>query len=217
LFLDTPIPLNAGCLDPVKNLIPEGSFLNPKEDSAVAAGNVEISQLIVDALLGAMGVMAASQGTMNNLSFGNDRFQYYETLGGGTGAGPGFHGASAVHSHMTNSRLTDPEVLERRFPVRVVETSIRPSSGGRGLFFGGDGMVRTLRFLKPCRVSLITGRRRVAPHGLAGGLSGKPGKNVLIKGSGGMLELDPVAEFDVEPNDTLRIETPGGGGYGFVH
>lgn len=216
LFLDRPIPLNAGCLDPVMTIIPKGSFLDPKEDSAVAAGNVEISQIIVDALLGAMGVMAASQGTMNNISFGKGRFQYYETLGGGTGAGPGFHGASAVHSHMTNSRLTDPEVLESRFPVWVVETSIRPSSGGQGLFLGGDGMVRALRFLEPCKVSLITGRRRVAPHGLAGGSSGKPGENVLIKSFGNELELGSVTELDIEPGDTLRIQTPGGGGYGLA-
>lgn len=214
LFLGSTIPLNAGCLDPVEIFIPEGSLLDPLEDTAVAAGNVEISQLIVDGLLGAMGVMAASQGTMNNITFGGKSYQYYETLGGGAGAGPGFYGASAVHTHMTNSRLTDPEVLERRFPVRILETSIRRESGGEGSFRGGDGMIRSIEFLDPCHVSLITGRRCIPPFGLRGGSEGKRGKNLLLKSDGNVVHLAPVAEIDVEPGDTLTIKTPGGGGYG---
>lgn len=216
LFLGSAIPLNAGCLDPVEILIPQGSFLDPLEETAVAAGNVEISQLIVDGLLGAMGAMAASQGTMNNITFGDKDYQYYETLGGGAGAGPWFEGASAVHTHMTNSRLTDPEVLERRFPVRILETSIRKESGGMGAFRGGDGMVRSIAFLKPCSVSLITGRRLVPPFGLQGGLEGQPGENMIIKTDGSVAALPPVTEFKVEPGDILTIKTPGGGGFGQV-
>ena len=168
----------------------------------------------MDGLLGAMGVMAASQGTMNNITFGGKSYQYYETLGGGAGAGPGFYGASAVHTHMTNSRLTDPEVLERRFPVRILETSIRRGSGGEGNFRGGDGMIRSIEFLDPCHVSLITGRRCIPPFGLRGGSEGKRGKNLLLKNDGNVVHLAPVTEIEVEPGDTLTLKTPGGGGYG---
>jgi len=203
------IPLNAGCLRPIELRVPAPSLLAAGPGSAVAAGNVETSQRIVDVLLGAAGAAAASQGTMNNLSFGDATFGYYETLGGGAGAGAGFHGASAVHSHMTNTRLTDPEVLERRFPVRVLELSIRRGSGGAGRFVGGDGLCRELEFLTPLRVSFIGERRRLAPFGLAGGHPGHRGRT-LLNGA----ELGGRFSLDAKAGDRLRIETPGGGGYG---
>jgi 5-oxoprolinase (ATP-hydrolysing) len=203
------IPLNAGCLRPIELEVPTPSLLAAGPGSAVAAGNVETSQRIVDVLLGAAGAAAASQGTMNNLSFGDESFGYYETLGGGAGAGPGFHGASAVHSHMTNTRLTDPELLERRFPVRVLELSIRRGSGGAGRFVGGDGLCRELEFLAPLRVSFIGERRRLSPFGLAGGEPGRRGRTLLNgKELGGRFSLAVTA------GDRLRVETPGGGGYG---
>ena len=208
------IPLNAGCLEPLRISIPEGCMLNPKYPAAVVAGNVETSQVIVDTLFGALGVLAASQGTMNNLTFGNDHFQYYETICGGAGAGPDFDGCSAVHTHMTNSRLTDPEVLEGRFPVRVEEFAIRSGSGGKGRHSGGDGAVRRLRFLAPMTVAILSNRRTVAPFGLFGGQPGKPGHNALARAGGKMEELGGVAVTRVQPGDTIIIETPGGGGYG---
>jgi 5-oxoprolinase (ATP-hydrolysing) len=163
----------------------------------------------VDVLLGALGRAAASQGTMNNLTFGDERFGYYETIGGGAGAGPGFHGASGVHTHMTNTRITDPEVLETRFPVRLVEFSLRRGSGGAGRWRGGDGLVRELEFLRPLRVSILSERRTRAPFGLAGGAPGARGRNFLDG-----RELPGKVELDVAPGARLRIETPGGGGYG---
>jgi 5-oxoprolinase (ATP-hydrolysing) len=205
----TAIPLNAGCLRPVALVIPEPSLLASGPRAAVAAGNVETSQRIVDVLLGAAGAAAASQGTMNNLSFGDSTFGYYETLAGGAGAGPGFHGASAVHTHMTNTRLTDPEVLERRFPVRVRELSIRRGSGGNGRFRGGDGLCRELEFLAPLHVSLIAERRLRRPFGLAGGDPGQVGRT-LLNG----VELPAKFSIAVRRGDRLRVETPGGGGYG---
>jgi 5-oxoprolinase (ATP-hydrolysing) len=204
-----PIPLNAGCLRPVDLVIPEPSLLAAGPGAAVAAGNVETSQRIVDVLLAAAGAAAASQGTMNNLSFGDATFGYYETLGGGAGAGAGFRGASAVHTHMTNTRLTDPEVLERRYPVCVRELSVRRGSGGSGRFPGGDGLCRELEFRAPLRVSLISERRTRCPFGLAGGKAGLPGR-ALLNG----VELGGRFSVDVRPGDRLRIETPGGGGYG---
>src|SRR5690606_17473335 len=168
-LVDRDIPLNGGCLKPLEIIIPADSMLSPRPPAAVAAGNVETSQYVVDALFGALGVMAAAQGTMNNLTFGNAGWQYYETLCGGAGAGPGFDGADAVHTHMTNSRLTDPEVLEWRFPVRVESFAIRRGSGGRGRWRGGDGVVRRLRFLEPVTLSVLAGHRRVPPFGLEGG------------------------------------------------
>ncbi|MEO2166883.1 MAG: hydantoinase B/oxoprolinase family protein, partial [bacterium] len=173
-----PIPLNAGCLRPVSLHIPAGSLLAPGSERAVAGGNVETSQRVVDVLLGALEKLAASQGTMNNLTFGTDQFGYYETIAGGAGAGPGFDGASGVHTHMTNTRITDPEVLESRFPVRLCEFSLRRGSGGDGQWRGGDGLVREIEFLAPMRVSLISERRVLAPHGLDGGQSGAPGRNL---------------------------------------
>jgi 5-oxoprolinase (ATP-hydrolysing) len=203
------IPLNAGCLRPIELVIPEPSLLAPGPGAAVAGGNVETSQRIVDVLLAATGAAAASQGTMNNLSFGDDTFGYYETLGGGAGAGPGFHGASAVHTHMTNTRLTDPEVLELRFPVRVRELSIRRGSGGDGEFRGGHGLCRELEFLAPLKVTLMSERRARVPFGLEGGAPGRPGLTTLNgRKLGGRFTID------VSPGDRLRLETPGGGGYG---
>jgi 5-oxoprolinase (ATP-hydrolysing) len=204
-----PIPLNAGCLRPVEIRIPEGSILAPDPARAVAGGNVETSQRVVDVLLGALGKAAASQGTMNNLTFGDARFGYYETLGGGAGAGPGFDGASAVHTHMTNSRLTDAEVIEARFPVRVTELSIRRGSGGEGRHRGGDGLVRELELLAPLDVSILSERRERAPFGLAGGGDGARGRNYFDgrEVPGRVTERLPSGAH-------VRIETPGGGGFG---
>jgi 5-oxoprolinase (ATP-hydrolysing) len=204
-----PIPLNSGCLRPVTIRIPEGSLLAPSPARAVAGGNVETSQRIVDVLLGAIGRAAASQGTMNNLTFGTDELAYYETIGGGAGAGEGFHGASGVHTHMTNTRITDPEILEARFPVRLREFSIRAGSGGRGRWRGGAGLVREIEFLSPMRVSILSERRARAPFGLAGGEPGSSGRN-LLNGK----DVGGKASFDVVPGDRFRVETPGGGGFG---
>lgn len=209
LMVGVDIPLNHGSWRDIDVILPEGSILSPGPGRAVAGGNVETSQRVVDVLLGALGLSAASQGTMNNLSFGNERFGYYETLGGGAGAGPWFHGASAVHTHMTNTRLTDPEVLERRFPVRVREMSVRRGSGGRGRYTGGDGLVRELEFLEPVTLSILSERRVRAPFGLCGGGPGQLGRNLLNGQSVG-----GKAERSVRAKDVLRIETPGGGGYG---
>ena len=211
------IPLNAGCLAPLEILLPERSMLAPEYPAAVVAGNVESSQLIVDALFGALGAMAASQGTMNNLTFGNDSFQYYETICGGAGAGPGFAGGDALQTHMTNSRLTDPEVLELRFPVLLEDFSRRRDSGGRGQFRGGDGVIRRIRFLETMTVAILSGRRRVRPHGLAGGEDGQAGHNFVERSGGGepvIEELGPCQKTELFPGDCLVIKTPGGGGYG---
>jgi len=220
IMLAEDIPLNQGVLAPVEIIIPPG-LLNPPagrsaEDSpAVVGGNVETSQRIVDVLLGALGLAAASQGTMNNLLFGDDTFGYYETICGGAGATPGADGADAVHTHMTNTRLTDPEVLERRYPVRVRSFSIRRGSGGSGNHRGGDGVIRRLEFLRPLEVSLLTERRGpAAPYGLAGGQSGALGNNVLERADGTIENLGGKAQFNVRSGDVLTIETPGGGGYG---
>jgi 5-oxoprolinase (ATP-hydrolysing) len=203
------IPLNDGILRRVEVVIPEPSLLSPSESRAVAGGNVETSQRIVDVLLGASGRASASQGTMNNLSFGSASFGYYETIAGGAGAGANFSGASGVHTHMTNTRITDVEVLEARYPVRVVEFSLRADSGGRGMFRGGDGLVRELEFLEQAEVSILSERRTTRPFGLAGGEPGMPGRN-LLNGR----DLGGKASVHVRCGDRLRIETPGGGGYG---
>ena len=191
-LVDADIPLNAGCLKPLRIVIPAGSLLDPAYPAAVAAGNVETSQAITNALFGALGVVAASQGTMNNVTFGDARYQYYETICGGAGAGPGFDGCSAVHTHMTNSRLTDPEVLEWRFPLRVEEFSVRDGSGGGGAHRGGDGVVRRLRFLEPLTAAVVSSSRRVPPYGLAGGLPGAPGRNAVERAGGEVEELPGV-------------------------
>ncbi|MGI9260187.1 MAG: hydantoinase B/oxoprolinase family protein [Gammaproteobacteria bacterium] len=208
------IPLNAGCLHPLKIELPESSLVSPHYPAAVVAGNVETSQCITDAILAALNACAASQGTMNNFTFGNSRYQYYETICGGAGAGPEFDGASAVHTHMTNSRLTDPEVLEWRYPVRLEQFRVRHGSGGTGRFNGGDGVVRDLRFLDEMTASLLSNRRRISPPGLAGGGDGKPGANTVVRATGQSEQLGHTAEIELMPGDRIVIETPGGGGYG---
>jgi 5-oxoprolinase (ATP-hydrolysing) len=213
-LIDRPIPLNEGCLEPLEVIIPPGSMLDPSPPAAVAAGNVETSQCIVDALYGALGVLAASQGTMNNLTFGDAHRQYYETIAGGAGAGPDFDGCDAVQTHMTNSRLTDPEILESKYPVLVREFSVRRGSGGRGLHRGGDGTVRKLEFRAPMSGALLANHRRIAPFGVKGGTAGAPGTASIERVSGEVEHLGATARFDVSPGDQLTIETPGGGGYG---
>ncbi|ACK65964.1 5-oxoprolinase (ATP-hydrolyzing) [Rippkaea orientalis PCC 8801] len=209
------IPLNGGCLKPLHLIIPEGCLLNPIYPAAVVAGNVETSQAIVDALYGALGVLAASQGTMNNFTFGNEKYQYYETICGGSGAGSNFDGTDAVHTHMTNSRLTDPEVLEWRFPVILESFSIRDNSGGKGLHKGGNGVIRCLRFLEPMTAAILSSHRVIPPFGLNGGEPGKVGKNYVIRKVGNIEELDGIAMVKMEKEEIFVIETPGGGGYGF--
>ena len=189
-------------------------MLNPRLPAAVAGGNVETSQAVVDALFATLGVMAAAQGTMNNLTFGNARHQYYETICGGAGAGADFDGQSAVHTHMTNSRLTDPEVLETRFPVLLEEFSIREDSGGTGKHKGGDGVLRRIRFREAMTAAILSTRRETAPFGLAGGADAAPGANLLIRASGEAVSLRGADEISVEPGDQIIIATPGGGGFG---
>jgi len=208
------VPLNDGCLRPIRIRIPEGSLISPHPPAAVVAGNVETSQLIVDAILAAAGRLAACQGTMNNITFGDAATQYYETICGGTGAGDGFAGASGVHSHMTNSRLTDPEVLEWRYPVRVEHFGLRAGSGGDGRWRGGDGVVRRIRFLQPMGAAVLSGRRLTRPFGLMGGGDGLAGRNAVLRADGTVEELGSTAEVALGTNDALVIETPGGGGFG---
>ena len=208
------IPMNAGCLKPLQIIIPEGCLLNPTYPAAVVAGNVETSQCITDALYGALGIMAASQGTMNNFTFGNNKYQYYETLCGGSGAGPDFQGTSAVHTHMTNSRLTDPEVLEWRFPVLLESFAIRQNSGGAGHYRGGDGVVRRIRFLEAMTASILSSHRRVPPYGMAGGEAGQTGNNWVQRVDGTRQTLAGTATIEMQAGDVFVIETPGGGGYG---
>ncbi|MBE2294808.1 MAG: hydantoinase B/oxoprolinase family protein [Phycisphaerales bacterium] len=213
-LVDDDIPLNAGCLRPLEIVIPPGCLLDPQPPAAVVAGNVETSQCVVDVLYGALGVMAAAQGTMNNFTFGNDRYQYYETICGGAGAGQGFDGASAVQTHMTNSRLTDPEVLEWRFPVRVEEFAIRKNSGGAGHWRGGDGAIRRIRFLEAMTAVILSSHRRIPPYGLEGGAPGQTGRNAVERADGTVKELPGTARVSMRAGDLFVIETPGGGGYG---
>jgi len=213
-LIDRSIPLNEGCLEPLEIIIPRGSMLDPVPPAAVAAGNVETSQCIVDALYGALGVLAASQGTMNNLTFGDARVQYYETIAGGSGAGPSFDGCDAVQTHMTNSRLTDPEILEARFPVLLREFSIRRGSGGAGRHTGGNGSVRRLEFRAPLSGALLANHRRIAPFGLKGGQPGEVGSARLQRAAGGEEVIGATASFKAEVGDVLTIFTPGGGGFG---
>jgi 5-oxoprolinase (ATP-hydrolysing) len=224
-LVDDDIPLNAGCLRPLSVIVPEGSLLNPRHPAAVVAGNVETSQCVTDALYGALGVMSASQGTMNNFTFGNARHQYYETIAGGSGAGvltgdsgvaQGFDGTSCVQTHMTNSRLTDPEVLEWRYPVRIDRFAIRHGSGGAGQWHGGDGAIRHVRFLEPMTAAILSGHRRVPPYGMADGLPGKVGRNAVERANGTTTELGACASVEMNAGDVFIIETPGGGGYGAV-
>ncbi|MFC7334138.1 hydantoinase B/oxoprolinase family protein [Rhodocista pekingensis] len=213
-LVEDDIPLNDGCLAPLEIVIPEGSMLNPRPPAAVVAGNVEVSQAVTDALYGALGALAGSQGTMNNVTFGNDRHQYYETICGGAGAGPDFDGTDAVHTHMTNSRLTDPEVLEWRFPVLLEDFRIRRGSGGAGRQRGGCGVVRRLRFLEPMTAAILSNHRRVPPAGLVGGGSGAVGRARVERGDGTVEKLPGTARVEMRPGDVFVIETPGGGGFG---
>ena len=213
-LVNDDIPLNAGCLKPLKVIIPEGSMLNPQPPASVVAGNVETSTCITNALYGALGVMAAGQCTMNNFTFGNERHQYYETISGGSGAGPDFDGTSVVQTHMTNSRLTDPEVLEFRFPVRLESYAIRKGSGGNGRHHGGDGGVRRVRFLERMTASILSNGRRVPAFGAAGGLPGALGINRVERADGRIEVLEHIGSVQMEPGDMFVIETPGGGGYG---
>jgi 5-oxoprolinase (ATP-hydrolysing) len=213
-LVDDNIPLNAGCLKPLEIIVPEGSLLNPKYPAAVVAGNVETSQAIANTLYGALGIMAAAQGTMNNVTFGNDQYQYYETICGGSGASATFDGTDAVQTHMTNSRLTDPEVLEWRFPVVVEAFSIRPNSGGKGQHCGGNGVVRRLRFRAAMTAAILSGHRVVPPFGLAGGEAGAIGRNWVERSNGEIERLAGKAEVQMQCNDVFVIETPGGGGFG---
>src|SRR5256886_3247930 len=211
---DDEIPMNAGCLRPLEIVIPDGSMLKPRYPAAVVAGNVETSQAITDALYGALGVLAASQGTMNNFTFGDDTYQYYETISGGSGAGPDFDGASVVQTHMTNSRLTDPEVLEWRFPVRLDLYRIRRGSGGAGRHHGGDGGERRVRFLKAMTAVMLADHRRVPPFGVDGGLPGAVGRNWVERADGTREEFGATCRVEMQTGDVFVIQTPGGGGYG---
>jgi 5-oxoprolinase (ATP-hydrolysing) len=207
------IPLNEGCLRPVEIRIPPGSLMDPAPPHAVVGGNVETSMRLVDLVLGALGACASSQGTMNNVTFGTDLVTYYETLGGGAGAGPDFDGASAVHLHMTNTRITDVEVIERRYPVIVREFGVRRGSGGAGRHHGGDGLIRELEFTAPVDGGILSEHRARGPFGLAGGQPGAPGRNLLLR-DGAESSLPGRATFQAAVGDILRVETPGGGGYG---
>jgi 5-oxoprolinase (ATP-hydrolysing) len=213
-LVDDEIPMNAGCFKPLHLVIPPRSLLSPEYPAAVVAGNVETSQVVTDCLYGALGVLAGSQGTMNNFTFGDARHQYYETISGGSGAGPGFDGTDAVQTHMTNSRLTDPEVLEWRFPVRLDSFSIRRGSGGAGQHRGGDGVQRRLRFLEPMTAVMLANHRRVAPFGVQGGLPGAVGRNWIERADGGSEEFGATFASPVNRDDVMVIETPGGGGFG---
>jgi 5-oxoprolinase (ATP-hydrolysing) len=208
------IPMNEGCMKPIDLIIPEGSMLAPRYPAAVVAGNVETSQVITDTLYGALGVMAAAQGTMNNTTFGNETYQYYETIAGGSGAGPDFDGTDAVHTHMTNSRLTDPEILEMRFPVILEGYSIRRGSGGCGRHRGGDGAIRRLRFLEEMTISILSNHRVVPPYGMAGGAPGMLGRNWIERTGGTVDAMSGTDTRPIYPGDVWVLETPGGGGYG---
>ena len=213
-LVDDDIPLNAGCLKPIEVIIPAGCMLHPAYPAAVVAGNVETSQCVTDALYGALGLMGASQGTMNNFTFGNERYQYYETISGGSGAGDGFDGTDVVQTHMTNSRLTDPEVLEWRFPVVLEHFGIRRGSGGKGKWRGGDGSTRRVRFLEPMLAAILSGHRIVPPYGMAGGKPGAVGRNYVIRRDGVRVNLKGADKIDMNAGDLFVIETPGGGGFG---
>jgi 5-oxoprolinase (ATP-hydrolysing) len=213
-LVNDDIPLNAGCLKPLNIIVPKACLLNPEYPAAVVAGNVETSQAIVNALYGAIGILAAAQGTMNNFTFGNDRYQYYETICGGSGAGATFPGADAVQTHMTNSRLTDPEVLELRFPVLIKNFARRSDSGGTGLHKGGNGVIREIEFRESMTAAILSGHRVVAPFGLAGGGAGAIGRNSVQRANGTVEILGSNAEIKMQPGDVFVIETPGGGGFG---
>ena len=213
-LIDDTIPMNDGCLRPIELIVPEGSMLHPRYPAAVVAGNVETSQVVTDALFAATGRLAPSQGTMNNFTFGNERHQYYETIAGGSGAGPDHDGTSAVQTHMTNSRLTDPEILETRLPVRLEQFAIRRGSGGAGKHRGGDGVIREITFLEAMRANILANRRRVPPRGILGGADAQAGRNWVVRTDGSVEMLSATASADMTPGDRFVIETPGGGGFG---
>ena len=213
-LVDDDIPLNSGCLQPLNVIIPPGTMLSPRYPAAVAAGNVETSQVVTGALYAALGVMAEGSGTMNNVTFGNGRYQYYETVASGSGAGDGFDGTDVVQTKMTNSRLTDPEVLEWRYPVLLESYRIRPGSGGAGRWHGGNGGIRRLRFRQPMTVTTLTGHRRVAAFGMAGGHPGALGRHWIEHPDGTVTPMRGCDSVQVEAGDVFVIETPGGGGYG---
>jgi len=214
-LVGTDIPMNEGCLKPLKIIVPEETMINPRYPAAVISGNTEVSQAIAESLYGALGVLAGSQGTMNNFVYGNEHYQNYETICGGTGAGQGFNGTSAVHSHMTNTRMTDPEILEGRFPLLVEEFSIRKASGGNGAFRGGEGINRSIRFLEPMTVTVLSSNRKNQPFGLQGGEAGQSGENAVIRANdSGTVQLAGNDKVDVLPGDVFVLKTPGGGGFG---
>jgi 5-oxoprolinase (ATP-hydrolysing) len=214
VMVDDDIPMNAGCLRPINIVIPKKSMLSPEYPAAVVAGNVETSQAVTDTLFGALGSLAAAQGTMNNLNFGNAKYQYYETICSGSPAGPGFPGTDAVHTHMTNTRLTDPEVLEFRYPVLLEDFHIRKGSGGRGKWNAGDGIRRTIRFLEKMDCTILSGHRRVRPFGLAGGEDGQIGENWVRRNDGGMERLQGADATVIDAGEAVIIQTPTAGGYG---
>jgi 5-oxoprolinase (ATP-hydrolysing) len=214
VMVDDEIPMNAGCLRPIHIVIPARSLLSPEFPAAVVAGNVETSQAVTNCLFGALGALAAAQGTMNNLTFGNERYQYYETICSGSPAGPGFHGTDAVHTHMTNSRLTDPEVLEFRFPVLLEDFHVRPNSGGRGKWHAGDGTYRRIRFLDRMECAILSGHRRVRPFGLAGGEAGEIGANSVRRNDGHVEKLGGCDQTVLEAGEAVIIQPPTAGGYG---
>ena len=208
------IPLNAGCMKPIRLVVPEGCMLNPTPGAAVVAGNVETSQVVTNALFLATRTMAGAQGTMNNLTFGNKTYQYYETIAGGTGAGEGFTGTDAIQSHMTNSRLTDVEVMEWRYPVLIREFGIRSDSGGAGKWSGGNGARRTIQFLEDMELAILSGHRAEGPPGLAGGAPGAPGSTTVRHKDGTEQLLNAADQITLEAGGSVTIETPGGGGFG---
>jgi 5-oxoprolinase (ATP-hydrolysing) len=214
VMVDDDIPMNAGCLRPIRVILPEGSMLSPRYPAAVVAGNVEVSQAVTDTLFAALGALGSAQGTMNNLTFGDETYQYYETICSGAPAGPGFDGAAAVHTHMTNSRLTDPEVLESRFPVVLEDFHIRRGSGGKGQWRAGDGTLRRIRFLRPMRAAILSGHRAAANPGTMGGEPGQLGRNSVRRNDGRIEILPGCAETNVEAGEAIEIVTPTGGGWG---
>jgi 5-oxoprolinase (ATP-hydrolysing) len=213
-MVDDDIPMNAGCLRPINIIVPPRCMLKPEYPSAVVAGNVETSQAVTDTLFGALGAMAGAQGTMNNVNFGNERYQYYETICSGSPAGPGFPGTDAVHTHMTNTRLTDPEVLEFRYPVVLEDFHIRKGSGGRGQWNAGDGVRRTIRFLERMEYTVLSGHRRIAPFGMAGGQNGQIGENWVRRNDGTMERLKGADATVVDAGEAIIVQTPTAGGYG---
>jgi 5-oxoprolinase (ATP-hydrolysing) len=214
VMVDDDIPMNAGCLRPIRIVIPKKSMLSPEFPAAVVAGNVETSQEVTNCLFGALGALAAAQGTMNNLNFGNARYQYYETICSGSPAGPGFPGTDAVHTHMTNTRLTDPEILEFRYPVLLEDFHIRKGSGGRGQWNAGDGIRRTIRFLEKMECTILSGHRRVPPFGLNGGGDGQVGENAVRRKDGRVEKLQGCDATVIDAGEAVIIQTPTAGGYG---